>query len=95
MNAQNVMQRDDNPHTVQRVPLHSEGGGVAVGPRQITGPLRFYKTVNSDRYVNDLLNTFFNQQIAEEIQYGYFCQDKVSAQLMQPWSHNGKCLKTK
>jgi hypothetical protein len=32
--------------------------------------LLFHDTVNSDRYVNDILNPFFNQLTAEERQYG-------------------------
>jgi hypothetical protein len=35
--------------------------------------------VNSDRYVNDTLNPFFNQLTAEERQYGYFQQDNATA----------------
>jgi hypothetical protein len=35
--------------------------------------------VNSDRYVNDILNPFFNQLTAEERQYGYFQQDNSTA----------------
>jgi hypothetical protein len=35
--------------------------------------------VNSDRYVNDILNLFFNQLTAEERQHGYFQQDNSTA----------------
>jgi hypothetical protein len=35
--------------------------------------------VNSDSYVNDILNPFFNQLTAEERQYGYFQQDNATA----------------
>jgi hypothetical protein len=35
--------------------------------------------VNSDRYVNDILNPFFRQLTAEEAQHGYFQQDNVTA----------------
>jgi hypothetical protein len=34
--------------------------------------------VNSDRYVNDILNPFFNQLTAEERQYGYFQRDNTT-----------------
>jgi hypothetical protein len=34
--------------------------------------LFFLETMNSDRYINDILNPFFNQLTAEERQYGYF-----------------------
>jgi hypothetical protein len=35
--------------------------------------------VNSNRYVNDILNPFFNQLTAEERQYGYFQQVNATA----------------
>jgi hypothetical protein len=35
--------------------------------------------VNSDRYVNDILNPFFNQLTAEQRQHGYFQQDNATA----------------
>jgi hypothetical protein len=37
------------------------------------------KTVNSDGYVNDILNPFINQLTAEERQHGYFQQDNATA----------------
>jgi hypothetical protein len=37
--------------------------------------------VNSDRYVNDILNPFFYQLTAEERQYGYFQQDNATAHI--------------
>jgi hypothetical protein len=61
VNVQNVrIWSDDNPHAIHQVPLLSEKMGVwcAPSPRRIT--------VNSDRYVNDILNPFFNQLTAEE-----------------------------
>jgi succinylglutamate desuccinylase len=35
--------------------------------------------VNSDRYINDTLNPFFNQLTAEERQHVYFQQDDATA----------------
>jgi hypothetical protein len=35
--------------------------------------------VNSDRYVDDILNPFFNQLTAEERQHEYFQQDNATA----------------
>jgi hypothetical protein len=63
------------------VPLHIEKVGVwcAVSLRRINGPLFFHETVNSDHYVNDILNLFFNQLTAEERQYGYFQHDNATA----------------
>jgi hypothetical protein len=37
--------------------------------------------VNSDRYVNDILNPFFNQVTAEERHHGYFRQDNATAHM--------------
>jgi hypothetical protein len=37
--------------------------------------------VNSDRYVDDILNPFFNQLTAEERQHGYFQQDNATAHM--------------
>jgi hypothetical protein len=39
----------------------------------------FHETVNSDRYVNDIPNSFFNQLAAEERQHVYFQQDDATA----------------
>jgi hypothetical protein len=35
--------------------------------------------MNSDRYINDILNSFFNQLTAEERQHGYYQQDNATA----------------
>jgi hypothetical protein len=69
------------PNAIQLGPLHTEKLGVwcAVNPRQIIGPLFFHETVNSDHYVNDILNPFFSQLTAEETQHGYFQQDNATA----------------
>jgi hypothetical protein len=49
---------------------------------------------NSDRYVNDTLNPFFNQLTAEERQNGYFQQDNATAHTANATrSQYGKCLK--
>jgi hypothetical protein len=66
---------------IQLVSLHSEKVGVwcAVSPRRIIGPLFFHETVNSDRYVNDILNSFFSQLTVEERQHGCFQQDDATA----------------
>jgi hypothetical protein len=35
--------------------------------------------MTTDRYVNDILNSFFSQLTAEERQHGYFQQDNATA----------------
>jgi hypothetical protein len=52
----------------------------AVSPLRIIDPLFFHETVNSHRYVNDILNPFFNQLTAEERQHGCFQQGNATAQ---------------
>jgi hypothetical protein len=68
-NAQNVrIWRDENPNSIQQVPLHSEKVGVwcSLSPRRITGPIFSHETMNCDHYLNDILNPFFNQLTAAE-----------------------------
>jgi hypothetical protein len=81
VNAQNVrIWSNENPHAIHQVPLHSEKVGVwcAVSPRRIIGSIFFHNTVNSDRYINDILIPFFDQLNAEERHYGYFQQDATA-----------------
>jgi hypothetical protein len=71
------------------------GVWCALRPRRIIGPIFFHETTNSDWYINDIMNPFFNQLTAEERQYGFF--SKITLQhilLMQPWLQYGWCLKT-
>ncbi|PNF43794.1 hypothetical protein B7P43_G09755 [Cryptotermes secundus] len=87
VNTQNVrISSNENPHTIQQVPLHSEKLGVwcAVSPRRIIGPLFFHETLNSDRYINGILNPFFKQLSAEERQYEYFQEESATA-------HTARC----
>jgi hypothetical protein len=55
------------------------GVWCALSPRRITGPLFSPGTVNTDRYVNDILNPFLQQLTVEERQYGYLQQDNATA----------------
>jgi hypothetical protein len=62
VNAQNSRHWDtENPHAVNEVPLHDQKVGVwcAVRGRRIIGPVFVYDTVNSERYVNNILEPFF------------------------------------
>jgi hypothetical protein len=57
-----------------------KGGGVVFSKSVANiGPVFFHETVNSDQYINDILNPFFSQLTAEERQYGYFQQDNATA----------------
>jgi hypothetical protein len=62
VNAQSTRQWDtENPHAEHEIPLHDQKVGVwcAVSGRKIIGPIFFYDTVNSKRYVNNILEPFF------------------------------------
>jgi hypothetical protein len=43
----------------------------------VIGQIFFEDAVNSDRYVSDILEPFF-QEITEETRYGYFQQDSAT-----------------
>jgi hypothetical protein len=87
VNAQNTHHWDtENPHTVQEVPLHDQKVGVwcAVSGQRITEPiLFFYDTVNSERYMNNILELFFQILTEEEKQHAYFQQDNTTAHTSQ------------
>jgi hypothetical protein len=48
-----------------------------VGSQRLTAEVRH----GLDRYVDDILNSFFNQLTAEERQYGYFQQDNATTHM--------------
>lgn len=82
VNSQNTRYWDtENPNLVHEVPLHDAKVGVwcAVSGRRIIGPIFFYDTVNSERYVNNILQPFFDMLTEEEREYGYFQQDGATA----------------
>jgi hypothetical protein len=45
----------------------------------VIGPIFFEDTVNSDRYVRDILEPFFQELTEEETRYGYYHQDGATA----------------
>jgi hypothetical protein len=98
VSAQNVrLWSNGTPHTIQQVPYHSEEMEVwcALNLLQIIGPLFFCQTMNSDHYVNDILNVFFTQLTAEERQYEYVEQDNATVHMANTTMvANGKCFKT-
>jgi hypothetical protein len=53
----------ENPHVLHQRPLHDIKVGVwcAVSTRRVIGPIFFGDTVNSDRYVSDILEPFFQE----------------------------------
>jgi hypothetical protein len=68
-------------HGTQRT-LHDIKVGVwcAVSARRVIGLIFFEDTVNSDRYVSDILEPFFQELTEEETRYSYFRQDSKIAQ---------------
>jgi hypothetical protein len=65
------------------MPLHSTKVEVccAVSELQIVGSILFQPTMNSDWYVSDISNPFFNRLIGEERRYGYFQEDNTIAHI--------------
>jgi len=51
----------------------------AVNATCIIGPIIFYLTINSEWYINDILEHFFQEFPEEETSYTYFQQDIVPA----------------
>jgi hypothetical protein len=51
----------------------------AITASQIAGPIFFQITIDSERYVSDILRPFFGSIIEEEKTYGYFMQDGATA----------------
>jgi hypothetical protein len=82
VNAQNIRHWDtENPHAVYYVPLHGQKVGVwcAVSGRRVTGPIFHYDTVNSERYVNNMSEPFFQILNEEENQQTCSQQDNAAA----------------
>jgi hypothetical protein len=63
------------------VPLHDQKISVwcAITDSRIVGPIFFENTINSERYVTDILRPFFGTITEEENTYGYFMQDGATA----------------
>jgi hypothetical protein len=84
VNSQNTwIWSDEKPHAVHPIPLHYIKIGVwcAVSARWIIRPMSYHETVNSDRYVRNILEPFFEQLTDDERQYGYFQQDNATAHI--------------
>jgi hypothetical protein len=63
VNSQNTrIWSGENPHAIHQTPLHDIKIGVlcAVSARRIIGPIFYYETVNSYRYVRNTLNHILN-----------------------------------
>jgi hypothetical protein len=82
VNAQNSRIWDtENPYVLHQRPLHDIKVGVwrAVSARRVIGPIFLGDTVNSNRYVSDILEPFFQELTEQETRYGYFQQDRATA----------------
>jgi len=71
----------ENPHQLHEIPLHDQKVGVwcAISRTRIVGPIFFHDTVNSQRYINNILNPFFGELTDYEKQNGTFQQDNATA----------------
>ena len=70
-----------NPHVLFEKPLYDRKVGVwcAVSQTRIIGPIFFENTINSQRYISDILQPFFQHLTAYEKQNGWFQQDGATA----------------
>ncbi|PSN33709.1 hypothetical protein C0J52_26546 [Blattella germanica] len=87
VNSQNSCYWDtENPHLVHEGPLHDLKVSVwcEISALRIIGPIFFYETLNSERYVNNILRPFFNMLTEPEKEYCYFRQDRATVHT----SHN-------
>ena len=55
------------------------GVWCGISALRIIGPIFFYETLNSERYVNNILRPFFNMLRGPEKEYCYFQQDGATA----------------
>ena len=71
----------ENPHQYHETPLHSQKIGVwcAMSRRRIIGPLFFTETINSERYLDLIIDPFLAQLNRQEKQAGFFQQDGATA----------------
>jgi hypothetical protein len=57
---------------------------------RVTGPMFYEETINSDRYVRQMLQQVFTQLIDEEKCYGYLKQDSETVHMikhsMETWN---------
>src|SRR6185437_9724828 len=72
---------NENPHQLHEVPLHDAKVGVwcAISRTRLIGPIFFDDTVTSRRYIDNILNPFFEQLTEEEKFGGTFQQDNATA----------------
>jgi len=70
-----------NPHQLHETPLHDLKVGVwcALSANRIIGPIFFNWTINSQRYVDTILQPFFQQLTEQERMHSYFQQDNATA----------------
>jgi hypothetical protein len=82
VNSQNYrIWSSENPHATVETTLHpiKVGVWVAMSRQRISGPYFFNFTVNSERYINNILEPFVNELDDQELQYGHFQQDSATA----------------
>ena len=70
-----------NPRQIFEVPQHDRKIGVwcAITSHRIIGPIFFTDTVNSQRYIEDIITPFTEKLTDYEWQYAYFQQDGATA----------------
>jgi hypothetical protein len=81
INSQNYRTwSSENPHVTVATSLHpvKVGVWVAMSRQRIIGPCFFDFTINSERYINHILEPFINQLDDQELQNEYFQQDSAT-----------------
>ena len=83
----------ENPMLIQEVPLHGVQVGVwcAMSATRIIGPIFFSETLNSHRYVTQILTPFFERLSDYERTYAFFQQDNASSRTA---NNSVRCLQS-
>jgi hypothetical protein len=97
VNSQNIWVRsDENPHAVHQIPLHGIKTGVwcAVSAMWIIDRMIYHETVNSDRYVRNILEPFLNNWLMMKESKATF-KKTILLRLLHAilWVHYRRCLK--
>jgi hypothetical protein len=81
VNSQNNRFRSsENPHVPIQLPLHDQKVGVwcAVSANHIVGLIFYERTLDAQRYINEILNPFFMNLAPAEGRFSSFMQDGVT-----------------
>ena len=71
----------ENPHVIHEGQRNEQKVGVwcAISASRIVGPIFYEGTINSERYIAQILRPFFSELTEEEKTFGFFQQDGATA----------------